>query len=65
MKEKERVNLIRQYTLPDTPSIIVRPSATAKGGKFECSVMSLSLLLDYRLEDNKEHVFEVMFGIFK
>ena len=35
------------------------PNATAKGGKFDCSVMSLSVLLDYRPEDNKEHSFEV------
>lgn len=32
---------------------------SAKSGKFECSVMSLSVLLDYRPEDNKEHMFEV------
>lgn len=49
----------RKYTLPDKPSIIVHPSATAKGGKFDCTVMSLSVLLDYRQEDNKEHSFEV------
>lgn len=41
------------------PSIIVQPSKTAKNGKFDCTVMSLSLLLDYRQEDNKEHSFEV------
>ena len=32
---------------------------SAKSGKFDCSVMSLSVLLDYRPEDNKEHSFEV------
>lgn len=58
-KEREREALIRQYTLPDNPTILVHPSPTAKSGKFECTVMSLSLLLDYRPEDNKEHVFEV------
>ncbi|GAB6028545.1 Cell division cycle and apoptosis regulator protein 1, variant 2 [Chamberlinius hualienensis] len=57
--EKERAIMERRYTLPDTPSIIVHPSATAKGGKFDCSIMSLSLLLDYRQEDNKEYSFEV------
>lgn len=31
----------------------------AKNGKFDCTVMSLSVLLDYRPEDNKEHTFEV------
>ena len=49
----------RKYTLPENPTIVVQPSATAKGGKFDCTVMSLSLLLDYRPEDNKEHSFEV------
>ncbi len=49
----------RRYNLPDNPAIVVHPSATAKGGKFDCTVMSLSLLLDYRPEDNKEHSFEV------
>merc|ERR1711874_735271 len=32
---------------------------TAKSGKFDCTTMSLSVLLDYRQEDNKEHSFEV------
>ena len=45
--------------LPDQRSILVHPSATAKSGKFDCTVMSLSVLLDYRPEDNKEHSFEV------
>lgn len=58
-EEKELALMERKYTLPDKPSIIVHPSATAKGGKFDCTVMSLSVLLDYRQEDNKEHSFEV------
>uniref|UniRef100_A0A1S4M362 Ccar1, putative n=1 Tax=Ixodes scapularis TaxID=6945 RepID=A0A1S4M362_IXOSC len=41
------------------PTILVYPSRKAKGGRFDCSVMSLSVLLDYRQEDNKEHSFEV------
>lgn len=49
----------KRYTLPDQPYIIVHPSRTAKSGKFDCTVMSLSLLLDYRPEDTKEHSFEV------
>ena len=50
----------RRYTLPsDTPAILVHPSTTAKNGKFDCTVMSLSVLLDYRPDDNKEHTFEV------
>ncbi|CAN7993366.1 unnamed protein product [Ixodes hexagonus] len=45
--------------LPERPTILVYPSRTAKSGRFDCSVMSLSVLLDYRQEDNKEHSFEV------
>lgn len=57
--EKEKLQLEKKYTLPDQPHIIVHPSRTAKSGKFDCMVMSLSLLLDYRPEDTKEHSFEV------
>jgi len=39
--------------------ILVHPSRTAKGGKFNCALTSLSVLLDYRPEDTKEHTFEV------
>ena len=45
--------------LPEEPTILVYPNWAAKNGKFDCSIMSLSVLLDYRLEDNKEHSFEV------
>ncbi|XP_069756943.1 cell division cycle and apoptosis regulator protein 1 isoform X2 [Narcine bancroftii] len=58
-EEVERQRRERRYVLPDESSIVVHPNWTAKGGKFDCSVMSLSVLLDYRLEDNKEHSFEV------
>lgn len=58
-EEKEKQLLERKYTLPDTPSILVHPSASAKGGKFECTITNLSVLLDYRPEDTKEHSFEV------
>ncbi|XP_033736293.1 cell division cycle and apoptosis regulator protein 1-like isoform X2 [Pecten maximus] len=58
-KEREKVSLERKYVLPDDPAIIVHPNPTAKSGKFDCAVMSLSVLLDYRPEDNKEHSFEV------
>uniref|UniRef100_UPI00398E5C7D cell division cycle and apoptosis regulator protein 1 n=1 Tax=Pristiophorus japonicus TaxID=55135 RepID=UPI00398E5C7D len=58
-EEVDRQRRERHYVLPDESSIIVHPNWTAKGGKFDCSVMSLSVLLDYRLEDNKEHSFEV------
>ncbi|XP_020290143.1 cell division cycle and apoptosis regulator protein 1-like isoform X2 [Pseudomyrmex gracilis] len=57
--ERERAALEKKYTLPDSSHIIVHPSRTAKSGKFDCTVMSLSVLLDYRPEDTKEHSFEV------
>jgi len=59
-KEKEKALLQRLHSLPQQPSVMVYPSPTAKSGRFECSVMSLSVLLDYRPEDNKEHSFEAM-----
>lgn len=59
LDEKERHLIEKRYTLPETPSIVVHPSKTAKSGKFDCTVMSLSVLLDYRPEDTKEHSFEV------
>ncbi|KAL8587387.1 hypothetical protein ACOMHN_062121 [Nucella lapillus] len=58
-KKKERQLLEKRYALPESPAIIVHPSPTAKSGKFDCSIMTLSVLLDYRPEDNKEHSFEV------
>ena len=61
-KELKKALLERIHTLPQQPSVIVYPSTTAKAGRFECSVVSLSVLLDYRLEDNKEHSFEAMAG---
>ncbi|XP_025837375.1 cell division cycle and apoptosis regulator protein 1 [Agrilus planipennis] len=57
--EKERHQLEKRYALPDQPRIVVHPNRLAKSGKFDCTVMSLSLLLDYRPEDTKEHTFEV------
>ncbi|KXJ73619.1 hypothetical protein RP20_CCG015407 [Aedes albopictus] len=59
LTEKERQLLEKRYSLPEQPHIIVHPSKTAKSGKFDCAVMSLSVLLDYRPEDSKEHSFEV------
>uniref|UniRef100_A0A182S987 LAIKA domain-containing protein n=1 Tax=Anopheles maculatus TaxID=74869 RepID=A0A182S987_9DIPT len=59
LSEKERKNLERWYTMPKEPHVLVHPSRTAKSGKFDCSVVSLSVLLDYRPEDTKEHSFEV------
>ncbi|XP_015434424.1 PREDICTED: cell division cycle and apoptosis regulator protein 1 isoform X2 [Dufourea novaeangliae] len=57
--ERERIALEKRYTLPESSHIIVHPSRMAKSGKFDCTVMSLSVLLDYRPEDTKEHSFEV------
>lgn len=59
LTEKERLLLEKRYSLPEQPHIIVHPSRIAKSGKFDCAVMSLSVLLDYRPEDSKEHSFEV------
>lgn len=59
MDYREKQQIERRYQLPETPHIIVTPSRIAKSGKFDCSLMSLSVLLDYRQEDNKEHSFEV------
>ncbi|KAI5644392.1 DBC1 domain-containing protein [Phthorimaea operculella] len=58
-KEKERSALKTRYELPGDPHIIVHPNSAAKGGKFACNVATLSLLLDYRITDNKEHSFEL------
>lgn len=57
--EKEKVVLEKRYELPDHPHVIVHPNKLAKSGKFDCTNMSLSLLLDYRQDDTKEHSFEV------
>lgn len=51
--ERERAALEKRYTLPESSHIIVHPSRMAKSGKFDCTVMSLSVLLDYRPEDTK------------
>uniref|UniRef100_A0A1B0CCS2 DBC1/CARP1 catalytically inactive NUDIX hydrolase domain-containing protein n=1 Tax=Lutzomyia longipalpis TaxID=7200 RepID=A0A1B0CCS2_LUTLO len=59
LDERERQALEKKYTLPDNPQIIVHPNKLAKNGKFDCTMMSLSVLLDYRPEDTKEHTFEV------
>lgn len=43
----------RRVDFAASPQILVHPSRTAKGGKFSCSLVSLSVLLDYRVEDTK------------
>ncbi|XP_023244872.1 cell division cycle and apoptosis regulator protein 1 isoform X2 [Copidosoma floridanum] len=57
--DREKLLMEKRYNFPDNPQIIVHPSRTAKSGKFDCTCMSLSVLLDYRPEDTKEHSFEV------
>ena len=59
LDEKQKSALKSAYKFPSEPSILVHPHPKAKSGKFECTVMSLSVLLDYRTEDNKENTFEV------
>lgn len=63
MEEKKKVDkerLRRHYMLPESqPAIPVHPNATYKKGVFGCSTASLSNLLGYRQEDNKESIFEV------
>ncbi|XP_054729601.1 cell division cycle and apoptosis regulator protein 1-like isoform X1 [Anastrepha obliqua] len=59
LNEKEKNQLIRRYKLPTKEHIVVHPNKTAKGGKFDCSIMSLSVLLDYGPADTKERFFEV------
>merc|ERR1712223_904410 len=59
MDEKQKQALTAAYKLPEAPCILVHPHPKAKSGKFDCTNMSLSVLLDYRTEDNKEGTFEV------
>lgn len=59
LDDKDKKALQKRYTLPAEPHVLVQPSKTAKSTKFDCSMMSLSLLLDYRPQDSKEHSFEV------
>ncbi len=61
LDEKQKAALTAAYKFPslDSPCILVHPSPKAKSGKFDCSVVSLSVLLDYRTDDNKEGTFEV------
>lgn len=59
----------RRVDFAASPQILVHPSRTAKGGKFSCSLVSLSVLLDYRVEDTKvfcqhESVNELLLNIF-
>lgn len=57
--ERTKRELTNGYKLPESPHILVHPNTKAKSGKFDCSTTSLSVLLDYRTDDNKEGTFEV------
>ncbi|KAL6737972.1 hypothetical protein Aduo_011574 [Ancylostoma duodenale] len=58
-KQEKKAALEKHYTMPKERKVLVYPSKTAKGGKFDCRVMSIQSLLDYRQDDNKESHFEV------
>lgn len=59
MSRREKAKLIRRYTLPSTPQIVVHPNKLAKGGSFDCALMTLQVLMDYHHADTKERIFEV------
>uniref|UniRef100_A0A1I7XK81 SAP domain-containing protein n=1 Tax=Heterorhabditis bacteriophora TaxID=37862 RepID=A0A1I7XK81_HETBA len=58
-KKEKKAALERHYTFPKEQKVLVYPSKTAKGGKFDCKLVSLQSLLEYRQDDNKESQFEV------
>merc|ERR550519_3223234 len=59
LDERQKEKIAANYKTPSNPCIFVHPNTKAKSGKFDCRVESLSVLLDYRTEDNKEGTFEV------
>merc|ERR1712098_969695 len=59
LDERQKEKLASAYKTPSNPCIFVHPNSKAKSGKFDCRVESLSVLLDYRTDDNKEGTFEV------
>uniref|UniRef100_A0AC34Q518 SAP domain-containing protein n=1 Tax=Panagrolaimus sp. JU765 TaxID=591449 RepID=A0AC34Q518_9BILA len=54
LQNEKKQSLMRHYNFPEQPTVIVYPSKTAKGGRFDCKISSLQSLLEYRIEDNKE-----------
>merc|ERR1712079_331170 len=54
LDERQKEKIASAYKTPSNPCIFVHPNSKAKSGKFDCRVESLSVLLDYRTEDNKE-----------
>merc|ERR1712228_24740 len=59
LDERQKEKIASYYKTPAHPCVFVHPNSKAKSGKFDCRVESLSVLLDYRTEDNKEGTFEV------
>ena len=47
------LRLVKDEQLPSSPHILASPSTTVKNGKYDCALMSLSRLLDYRPETKK------------
>jgi len=58
LTDKQISSIKAAFKLPQHPTIFVHPNPKAKSGKFDCSVVSLSSMLDYRIDDNKEGTFE-------
>uniref|UniRef100_A0A158Q740 SAP domain-containing protein n=1 Tax=Elaeophora elaphi TaxID=1147741 RepID=A0A158Q740_9BILA len=58
-KKEKKASLERHFTIPKESGILVYPNRMAKGGKFDCKIVSLHAMLDYRIEDSKEHSFEL------
>ncbi|KAM3721102.1 Cell division cycle and apoptosis regulator protein [Dirofilaria immitis] len=58
-KKEKKTSLERHFTIPKESGILVYPNRVTKGGKFDCKIVSLHTMLDYRIEDNKEHSFEL------
>merc|ERR1712130_672799 len=59
LDERKKEKIASAYKTPSNPCIFVHPNVKAKSGKFDCRTETLSVLLDYRSEDNKEGTFEV------
>ncbi|GMS95996.1 hypothetical protein PENTCL1PPCAC_18171 [Pristionchus entomophagus] len=58
-RKERKASLEKHFVFPKEPRVLVFPSKTAKSGKFDCKVVSLASLLDYREADNKESQFEM------
>merc|ERR1740137_266992 len=59
LDDRQKEKIASSYKTPANPCIFVHPNTKAKSGKFDRRAESLSVLLDYRTEDNKEGTFEV------